>query len=134
MARKTLLLCVRSAVENLKGPVGFAADGQLLQAGEEAAFVAECGGVIVVRMASFPIGKDNRVRAQFADDLGEAQLVLASGLDIGIRHAESVAPGDAQNLRGTGGFFCSGFWRAARSHFALGQIEDAGFVTKSRHF
>ena len=37
------------------------------QSREEAAFVAESGGVVVVRVAGFPVGKNDSARAQFAD-------------------------------------------------------------------
>jgi hypothetical protein len=57
-------------IEDFERAVRFAVERQLLKAGEEATFVAESGSVVVVGMAGFPIGKDDRFRAQLADDGG----------------------------------------------------------------
>src|SRR5579859_2483147 len=43
-------------VEDFERTMRRAVDWQLLEAGEEAAFVTEIGGVIVVGMAGFPVG------------------------------------------------------------------------------
>lgn len=58
-----------SGVKNLEWPVRLASERELLKSGEEAAFIAERGGVIVIGMTRLPIRKDDRVRAQIAYDL-----------------------------------------------------------------
>jgi hypothetical protein len=57
-------------IENFERAMRFAVERQLLKAGEEAAFVAKSGSVVVVGMAGFPIGKDDRFRTELADDGG----------------------------------------------------------------
>ena len=66
---------VGNGIKNFEGAVGFSGDGQLLQAGEETALVAKLGGVVVVRVASFPVGKDDGFGAKLSNDGGEAQFV-----------------------------------------------------------
>ena len=88
----------------------------------------------MIGMARLPIGKDDGVRAQFADDLGKTQLVRTSGLDIGIRHGKRVAPGNAKKPGRGGCFLGAGLWCAASSHFALGEIKDTSLITDPRHF
>lgn len=57
-------------IENLERSVWFAAEGQLLEASKEAAFVAERGGVVVVGVAGLPIRKDDGFGAKLANDGG----------------------------------------------------------------
>src|ERR1700758_240437 len=47
---------IGNGVKNFKRAVSFAGDRQLFEAGEEAAFVAQSGGLVMVRMAGFPVG------------------------------------------------------------------------------
>ena len=108
--------------------------GQLLEAGEEAAFVAESGSVVVVGMACFPIWKDDGFGTELANDRGQTELVLAAGLDVRVGYAEGAAPADAKNLGGLGGFFGAGFGSAASAHFAGGEVQDAGLVAAVGHF
>jgi len=123
-----------SGVENLERAVGFAGERELLEPGEEASFVAERGGVIVIGVARFPIRKDYRVRAQIANDLREAQFILTRGLHVRVGDAEISTPGNFQDFRGEGGFFRAGFGGAARAHLAGGEIQDAGLVALLSHF
>ena len=81
-----------SGIKDLEGAVGFAFERELFEAGEEAAFVAEGRGMVVVGVAGFPVGKDDSFGAKLADDGGEAELVLAAGLDVGVGNAEGAAP------------------------------------------
>src|ERR1700739_272176 len=118
----------RSGVENFEWAMGFAGEREPFQAGEEAAFVAERGSVVVIGVARFPVRKNYGARLEIADNLRETQLVLASGLHVGVRHTQIPAPGNAQDLRGERGFFRACFRRAARAHFAGGQVEDGGLV------
>src|SRR5690348_11596490 len=60
---------VRDGVEDFEGPKGFAVERKLLEAGQEAAFVAQRRGVVMVGMARFPIGQNYGVRLEIADDL-----------------------------------------------------------------
>ncbi len=115
-------------IQDLERAMGLAVNGQLFEAGQEAAFVAEGRGMIVVRVASFPIGKNDSFGTKLPDNGSEAELVLAAGLDVGVGDAEGATPTDTKDLRGFGGFFGASFGRAAGTHFARGEVEDAGFV------
>jgi len=123
----------RSGVKNFERAMGLAGEGELFQAGQEATFVAERGGVIVIGVACFPVRKNHGVRLKITDDLRQAQFVLASGLDVGVRDAEVAAPGNAQDFRGERGLFRARFRCAARSHFTSGQIEDACLIALLGH-
>ncbi len=123
-----------SGIEDLEGAVRLAFERELLEAGEEAGFVAERGSVIVVGVACFPVGEDDGLRAKLAKDSGEAEFVLPGGLDVGIGNAEGAAPLRAEELGGFGGFLGARFGSAAGAHFAGREIENAGFVAALRHF
>src|SRR5690242_20097096 len=123
-----------SGVENFERAVRLAFDGKLLQAGKEAAFIAEGGGVVVIGVASFPVRKNHSFRAEIANDGGEPELVLAGRLSIGIGDAQRATPTYAKELGGFGGFFGAGFGSTASAHFARRQIEDAGLVAEVGHF
>ena len=125
---------VGGGVENFEGAVRLAVDGQLLEAGEEAAFVTESGSVVVVRMAGFPVGKDDGFGAELADYGSETEFVLAAGLDVGIGDAERAAPAYAKYPGGFGGFFGADLGSAARAHLSCSEIENAGFVAAMGHF
>src|SRR5579859_8160835 len=77
-----------SGIENFERAVWLTFERQLLEAGEEAALVAEGRGVVVVWVAGFPVGKDDGFRAEVANDGGEPELVLAGRLNIGVWDAE----------------------------------------------
>src|ERR1700676_2449213 len=125
---------IGGGVKDFERAVRFAVERKLLESGEEAALVAEGGGMVVVRVTGFPIRENDRFGAGFADYSGEPGLVLASRVDVGVRYAERAAPAHAKNLGGFAGFFGAGFWYAARAHFACGEVEDAGLITAVSHF
>jgi len=104
------------AVENFKGAKRFAVERQLFQSGEEAAFVAEGGGVVVVGMARFPVGNDDRAWAKLADFFGEAKFMLAACLNIGVGNAKHAAVTEAHQFRSLRGLFRARFDGSARAH------------------
>src|SRR5581483_2204678 len=79
---------VGDGIQNLERTMRLAFEGQLLEAGQEAAFVAEDRGVVMGWMASFPVGKDDRAGTDFPDDCGEGQLVEAGRLQIVVGSAD----------------------------------------------
>src|SRR2546421_3160291 len=85
-------------------------------------------------MASFPVGKDDGFGAELAEDCREAEFVLARGLHVGVRDAQSFAPLHAEKLGGPSSFLSAGFGRASRTHFTSGEVENAGFVAALGHF
>src|SRR5215475_14181189 len=54
-------------VKNFERAMRFAFDGQSLESGEEAAFVAKLRCVVVVGMAGFPVRDDDSLRPQLAN-------------------------------------------------------------------
>src|SRR5439155_15725890 len=59
---------------------------------------------------------------------------LPSVLDAAIGDIERVPPGDTQDFGGFGSFPGAVFSCAARSHFTLGQVENACAMSALRHF
>src|SRR4029077_19439975 len=55
---------VGDGIKNFEGAEGFAFEGELLESRKETAFIAESRGVVVVGVASFPVGKDDGFRAE----------------------------------------------------------------------
>ena len=90
--------------------------------------------MVVVGVAGFPVGNDDGFWAKLANHGGETELVLARWLDIGIRNSQSAAPFDGEELGSFGGFFGASLRGATGTHFAGGEIKDAGFVATLRHF
>src|SRR5208337_5596797 len=84
-------------------------------------------------MAPLPERKNQHPRtllAEYADDL---QAILPGIFDAAVRNIESVAPGNFQNARCFGRFAGAVFSGAARPHFALREVEDAGAVSAFGH-
>src|SRR6185312_11789230 len=81
-------------------------------------------GSRVVRMAIFPIRSDNNLRPVTAD--GASDLAARFGY-VGkpaIRHAEIFAGDCSEERGGSNGFLIADSRRAARAHFAAGQIDN----------
>src|SRR5215831_939856 len=85
-------------------------------------------------MAGFPIGQDDGFWAELTNDPGESQLVFASGVNIGVRHAKSVAPAHVEELRCLSRLLGANLWSASGAHLARGQVENARFVSELGHF
>src|SRR5438552_12798242 len=87
----------------------------------------------MVGVAALPIRKNHHPRPLLTDDARDFQPVLPGIFHACIGNSSRVAPGDLQNLGGRFGFGGALFGRAARSHLALRQIEDAGAISGLRH-
>src|SRR5260370_35513614 len=85
--------------------------------------------MVVVGMASFPVGKYDSFGAKVSDDGSETQVVLPGGLHVGIRHSQGAAPLDGEQLGSLGGFFGSDLGRSARSHLSGGTVVNSGRVS-----
>src|SRR5437899_4180594 len=90
--------------------------------------------MVMVRMARFPVGKDDRFGAKLTNDGRQAKLMLARGLNVRVGNAERAAPAYFEKFCGLGRFARADFRSSARTHFSHGQIENAGFVAALRHF
>ena len=88
-------------IQDFERTVRLAVDGKLLKASKKAGFVAKCRGMVVVGVAGFPIRKNDGFGPELSNDGGQAELVLAAGLDIGVRDAKRAAPAYAKNLGGS---------------------------------
>ena len=54
-------------VENFEWAEGFAVEGQSFQSCEEAAFVTESGGVVMIGVTGFPVRKNDSAGTELAD-------------------------------------------------------------------
>ncbi len=70
------------------------------EAAQEAGFIAEGGGVVVVGMAALSVGEDDDAGTQAAQDCGDLEAVLVCVFDAAVGDVEGIAPGDAQDASG----------------------------------
>src|SRR5438552_7876882 len=87
----------------------------------------------MVGVAALPVGKNHHPRPLLTDDARDFQPVLPGVFHASVGNSGGVAPGDLQNLGRGFGFGGALLGGAARSHFALRQIEDAGAMSGLRH-
>jgi hypothetical protein len=87
----------------------------------------------VIRMAAFPVGKNQHARTLLAEDADDLQPVLPGVFDAAVRYVECLPPCDFQNSRRLGRLARAIFGRAAGAHFALREVENAGAVAALGH-
>src|SRR5208337_4427090 len=87
----------------------------------------------MIGMAALPVGKNDYARALLANDAGDLDAVGVGVLDAAIGNVEGFAPCDLQNTRCFGGFGGAALGGAARSQFALREVENAGARALTRH-
>ena len=127
---------IEAGVEDLEGAmrrVGFAWGDDLGEAADEAGFVAEGGGGVVVGMAALPVGKDDDAGTKAAQDCGELEAVGEGVLDVAVGQIERFAVGDVEDAGGCVGFGFAVGSGAAGAGLALGEIEDAGAPAAGVH-
>src|ERR1700752_1302249 len=88
----------------------------------------------MIRMAAFPVRKDDRVRLKFANRFRDCDLEFVGDRETRIGQAEIAAHFHAKNFSGVRGFSEARFRSAARTCFTAGEIEDAGAIAGLRHF
>ena len=79
----------------------------------------------MVRMPPLPVGQNNYARPRLANHARHLQPVLPRILYAAVGKIERPSPTDSQNLTSVVGLPGTIFCRAARSHFTLGQIQNA---------
>jgi hypothetical protein len=84
-------------------------------------------------MSSLPVGQNNYPRPLLADHPRDFQPILKGVLDTSIRDVKRLPPRNAKYLRSLFSLSRAVFRSAARAHFSLCQIEDAGAATSLRH-
>src|SRR5260370_31882305 len=84
-------------------------------------------------MTPLPVGKNQHARTLLAEYEDDLQSMLTGIFDAAVGNVESFAPGNVQDARRLRGFSRPVFGGAARSHFTLGEIEDAGAVSALGH-
>src|SRR5260370_28589455 len=87
----------------------------------------------MIWMAALPVGKNQHTRTLFAKHAGDLQAILPGVFDATVGNIEGVTPGHFQDARRLRGFSRPVFGGAARSHFTLGEVEDAGAVSALGH-
>ncbi len=100
--------------------------GELGEAGDEAGFVAQRGGGVVVGVAALPVGEDDDAGAEAAEDGGDLEAVGEGVLDVAVGEVESFAVGDIEDAGGGVGFGFALGGGAASAGLASREVEDAG--------
>ncbi len=103
------------------------------EAADEAGFVAEGGGGVVVGVAALPVGKDDDAGTETAEDGGDLEAVLEGVLDVAVGEVEGFAVGYVEDACGIVGFGFALSGCASRAGLALGEIEDAGAPASGVH-
>src|ERR1700752_3583188 len=88
----------------------------------------------MIRMAAFPVRKDDRVRLKFANRFRDCDLELVGDRETRIGQAEIAAHFHAKNFSGVRGFSQARFRSATRTWFTAGEVEDACAIASLRHF
>ncbi len=99
-----------------------------------AASKPEIRSVVVIGVAAFPVGQDDRVGLEFADRFGEGDFKFVGEREASVGKAEIAAHFHAENFSGVRGFFEARFRSAARAGLTPREIEDAGAIAGLRHF
>ena len=103
------------------------------EAADEAGFVAEgCGGV-VIGMTALPVREDDDAGAEAAEDGGDLEAIVEGVLDVAVGEVEGFA---VATLRMRAAALASASRSAAVPRvpdFALGEIEDAGAPAAGLH-
>jgi hypothetical protein len=84
-------------------------------------------------MPSFPVGENQHPRTLFAEYADDLQTIVPGIFDAAVGDIEGVTPGNFQNACRFGGFTGPVFGGAARAHFTLREVEDAGAVSALGH-
>src|SRR5688572_28171283 len=84
-------------------------------------------------MPAFPIGKNNRTRAQGANTPCQCDLVVHAKLKMRVRETEVFAKRNAENARGSGRLTAPQFDGTSRTHLSLGQIENSDAIAAASH-
>jgi len=126
---------VEGGVEDLVGPVRcVAAWGfDFGEAADEAGFIAEGGGGVVVGVATLPVGEDDDAGAKAAEDGGDLEAVLEGVLDVAVGEVEGFAVCDVEDAGGGVGFGLALGCGAPGAGLALGEVEDAGAPASGVH-
>jgi len=125
---------VGCGIENFEGAEGLTFHRIGFQAGDESCFETEIGSGVVIGMAAFPVGKDDRVRLEFAEDFGDGNFLFVGDGETGVGEAEVAADFHAENFRGDCGFAEASFRSATRAGFTAGKVENASAISCLRHF
>src|SRR6266481_971740 len=84
-------------------------------------------------MAALPVGKYQHPRTLLAKHADDLQAVLPGIFDAAVGNIEGVTPGNFQDARRLRRFARAVFGGAARPHFSLREVEDAGAVSALGH-
>jgi hypothetical protein len=84
-------------------------------------------------MAALPVGKNQHSRTLLAEHADDLQAILPGIFDAAVGKIEGVAPGNFQDARRLRRFKGAVFGAAARAHFTLREVEDAGAVSALGH-
>ena len=104
---------VERGVEQLVGSVGRDGFFHLAQAGEEAGFETQLRGDGMVGMAGVPIGQDDDLGFEAADDAHESHAQGQAVVEARVGHAQILTKGQAEDGGGLAGLGEAQLGRAA---------------------
>ena len=120
---------IEAGVENLEGSMGrvrLAWGYHFGKAADEAGFVAQRGGGVVVGMPALPVRKNDDAGTQTAQDGGQLQTIDQRIFDVAVSQVERFAMGIIEDSGGGVGLALAVGGGAAGAGLSLGEIEDAG--------
>jgi hypothetical protein len=126
---------VEGGIEDLEGAVRWVCAGRFdfCETADEAGFVAEGGGGVVVGVAALPVGKNDDAGTQATKDGGQLEAIFEGVLDVAVGEVEGFAVGDVEDAGGGVGFGFAIGGGAAGAGLALSEIEDAGAPASGVH-
>jgi hypothetical protein len=103
------------------------------EAADEAGFVAEgCGGV-VIGMAALPVGQDDYAGAETPENRGDFEAVGEGVFYVAVGKVEGFAVRDFEDAGGGVGLGFAIGCGASGAGFSLGEVEDGGAVAAGLH-
>src|SRR5438132_7552816 len=124
---------INRRIENLEWTMRFTVWIDLLQSRQEAGFVADFRGPVVVGMTPFPIRQDDSAGSQFPYPLRQRHASGHGVFEARVGKMQVLAMRDFEQCRRNVGFGNTVFGRSPRPHIARGQVDDSGAVACFRH-
>ena len=122
-------ISIEARVENLKGAmrrVRFTGSLHFGEPADEARFIAQSSGGVVIGVASLPIGQNDDAWTQTAENGSDLEAILVFVLDIAVGKVEGFAVSDVEDAGCRRGLGCTVGRGAAGAGFALSKVEDTG--------
>ena len=124
---------VEAGIYDLEGAMRRIPGVDFGDAREKAGIVTQVRGDGVIRMARLPIRKNDDTWTEMAQDAHDFNSVVERVFDRAIGNVESLSRRDAEETSSFSGFLGAIGGAAARSGFALREVEDSGAESAGCH-